>query len=49
MGVGLVQGYCLSKAVSDINRHWERALCNSAAEQVGWRRETPVITPMAVH
>ncbi len=49
MGVGLVQGYCLSKAVSDINRHWERALCNSAAEQVGWQHGAPEFTPMAVH
>lgn len=37
LGVSLVQGYCLSKAVSNIGPQWEENLCRHAAEQVGWQ------------
>ena len=50
MGVGLVQGYCLSKAVSDINARWEQDLCNNAAEQVGWHHPAvPADTASLLH
>ncbi len=49
MGVGLVQGYCLSKAVSDINARWEEDLINSAAQQVGWQCESILDTSDVLH
>ena len=36
IGVGIIQGHCLSKAVSGFDKNWEQLTCDRVKQDLGW-------------